>query len=639
MPFGLLHVRTEQLAALGRATPAAMLGYAINIIIALWALFGILPNGVLGTWAAFASGVCVSIGWRALRAGDRLRSTSLKGPRKTAKPLFFAVLLALPWSGLTLLYAGAINGHGEIVLIALAVGMAASGSILLAPVPTAAVTYQSIILLPLVAKCFLVLGTKDYLALGLLAVSYWFFLTALIMTTARLFDERLRALDALHASHLETEAAAMTDPLTGLANRRAFVLKLETPSRSEPDASGYALLYLDLNRFKNVNDVLGHHVGDAMLRACAKRIESAARSEDFVARLGGDEFAIIAEDTNDRAAADSLARRLLSELCKPYAIDGHALSVGASIGIALSSEFGTNGEELLKQADLAMYASKASQESIRYFEPSMERRAKDRHELEARLRSALRQNAFALYFQPIRNLASGSITGLEALIRWPQPDGHVLPPDEFLPLAASLGFSEEIGDWVINEACAQAASWPRDVIISVNVSPPQISSGKLLAQIEQALARTMLPPRRLQLEVTEATLLQNDWVVRDTLDKIRALGVSISLDDFGSGYSSLSYLVSFPFDRIKLDRQFIAKDRPNDSWAIVRAVVQLAKTLRCSVVAEGIECAAQLERLRSIGVSDGQGYLLGRPQSKEDTLLLLQDRAAYRLPEVPVKYA
>jgi EAL domain-containing protein (putative c-di-GMP-specific phosphodiesterase class I) len=184
-------------------------------------------------------------------------------------------------------------------------------------------------------------------------------------------------------------------------------------------------------------------------------------------------------------------------------------------------------------------------------------------------------------------------------------------------LAASLGFSDEIGDWVINEACAQAASWPRDVIVTVNVSPPQISSGKLLEQIEQALARTKLPPRRLQLEITEATLLQNDWVVRDTLDRIRALGVSISLDDFGSGYSSLSYLVSFPFDRIKLDRQFIAEDRPNDSWAIVRAVVQLAKTLRCSVV-EGIECAAQLERpplyrrLRRSGLSARQACVEGR---------------------------
>ena len=639
MPLGSLHVRTEQLTALGRATPAAMLGYAINIMIALWALFGILPNGVLVSWAAVASGFCVTVGWRALRISYRLRSTSPRTTRKTAKPLFFAVLLALPWSFLTLLYAGGINGHGEIVLIALAVGMAASGSILLAPIPTAAVTYQSIILLPLVAKCFLVLATKDYLALGLLALSYWFFLTALIMTTARLFDERLRALDDLHASHLETEAAAMTDPLTGLGNRRAFLLKLEAPVRSEPNASGYALLYMDLNRFKNVNDGLGHHVGDAMLQACARRIESVARSGDFVARLGGDEFAIIAENTNDRAAVDHLAHRLLRELCKPYAIDGHALSVGASIGVALSSECGSDGEDLLKQADLAMYASKASQESICYFEPSMERRAKDRHELEARLRAALRRNSFALYFQPIRNLASGSITGLEALIRWPQPDGHVLPPDEFLPLAASLGFSDEIGDWVINEACAEAASWPRDVIVTVNVSPPQISSGKLLEQIEQALARTKLPPRRLQLEITEATLLQNDGVVRDTLDRIRALGVSISLDDFGSGYSSLSYLVSFPFDRIKLDRQFIDQDRPNDSWAIVRAVVQLAKTLRCSVVAEGIECAAQLERLRSIGVSDGQGYLLGRPKSKEETLLLLNDRAAYRLPVAPVKYA
>jgi diguanylate cyclase (GGDEF)-like protein len=517
--------------------------------------------------------------------------------------------------------------------------MAASGSILLAPIPAAAITYQSIILVPLVAKCVLFLGTNDYLALGLLAASYWMFLTALIVTTARLFAERLRAIDALQVAHLETETAAMTDSLTGLANRRAFVAKLDATIRHEPDAPDYALLYMDLNRFKSINDVLGHHVGDEMLRACARRIESVARNKDFVARLGGDEFAIIAEDTNNRETADRLARRLLDELCKPYTVGGHSLSIGASIGIALSSEFGSHGEELLKHADLAMYASKASQESVCYFEPTMERRAKDRHELEAGLRSAMRQGAFALYFQPIRKLASGSITGLEALIRWPQPGGQLALPDEFLPLATSLGFSDEIGDWVINEACAQAASWPRDVIVTVNVSPPQISSGLLLGQVEQALARTKLPPHRLQLEITEASLLQNDVGVRETLDKIRAFGVSISLDDFGSGYSSLSYLVNFPFDRIKLDRQFIGADQPSDSWAIVRAVVQLAKTLRCSVVAEGIECTAQLERLRSIGVSDGQGYLLGKPKPSEETLQLLNDRDAYRLPEAPARYA
>lgn len=639
MPLNLLHVRTEQLAALGRATPAAMLGYAINVMIALWALFGILPDAALETWAAFATCLCAFIGWRALRASDRLRTVPATKTRRTLQPLLFAVLLALPWSTLTFFYAGTLNGQGEIVLIALAVGMAASGSILLAPIPAAAITFQSIILLPLAAKSLLVIGTKDYLALGLLAVSYWLFLTALIVTTARLFNERLCAIDALHASHLETEAAAMTDSLTALANRRAFVAKLKSLSREGREACSYALLYIDLDRFKHINDVLGHHVGDELLRACAKRIESVARNKDFVARLGGDEFAIIADDMEGRAAADDLARRLLRELCKPYAVEGHSLSVGASIGLALSSEFGSKGEELLKQADLAMYASKASKDSIRYFEPSMERRAKDRHKLEAGLRSALRQDSFALYFQPIRKLASGSITGLEALIRWPQPGDQVLTPDEFLPLAASLGFSDEIGDWVINEACAQAASWPRDVIVTVNVSPPQISSGKLIGQIEKALERTKLPPRRLQLEITEASLLQNDLAVRETLDNIRAIGVSISLDDFGSGYSSLSYLVSFPFDRIKLDRQFIAADQSNASWAIVRAVVQLAKTLRCSVVAEGIECAAQLERLRSIGVADGQGYLLGKPKSKEDTLLLLHNREAFRLPELPIKYA
>ena len=612
----------EQLASLARATPAAMAGYAINTTIAVWAFYTAIPNFELLFWAATSYVVSGVVGWRALRGRPQKPSSANSPWRRTAMPWVFAVLLALPWSILTARYAGILDSESEIILIALAVGMAASGSVLLAPIPSAAILYMSALLLPLIFKSVLVLGGKTYLVLGLLGVSYWFFLAALIATTARLFAQRLqattkleRSLGELSKAHEETELAAMTDGLTGLPNRRAFVDRLEA-SGSAAGEQNYGLLYLDLDRFKDANDALGHHIGDDLLRAVGGQIQRMLRGNDFVARIGGDEFAIFLENVTDRSVAESLSRQLRACLSKPLIIDGHSIEIGASIGVALSAECGLVGAELLKQADLAMYEAKASRLGVCFFDPQMQRRAEEKHEVETGLRTAIARGELVLHYQPICRLFSDVVVGCEALVRWERSDGTIRQPDEFLPVAESIGLTDDIGQWVIREACQQALKWPEHLSVSVNLAPSQIMSREVVPQVARVLRETGLEPRRLQIEITETSLLKNTSDVAEIAGNLKSLGLSIALDDFGTGYSSLSHLVSLPFDRIKIDRLFVSQlGNTGKNEMVIKAIVQLARGLGADVVAEGIETDDQLLRLRSCGVALGQGYFLSKPLS------------------------
>jgi diguanylate cyclase (GGDEF)-like protein len=612
----------EQLAGLARATPAAMAGYAINTTIAVWAFYTAIPNFELLFWAATSYVVSGVVGWRALRARPQKPSSANSPWRRTAMPWVLAVLLALPWSILTARYAGILDSESEIILIALAVGMAASGSVLLAPIPSAAILYMSALLLPLIFKSVLVLGGKTYLVLGLLGVSYWFFLAALIATTARLFAQRLKATTELERSlaelskaHEETELAAMTDGLTGLPNRRAFVDRLEA-SGSAAGAQNYGLLYLDLDRFKDANDALGHHIGDDLLRDVGGQIQRMLRGSDFVARIGGDEFAIFLENVTDRSVAESLSRRLRACLSKPFIIDGHSIEIGASIGVALSAECGLVGAELLKQADLAMYEAKASRLGVCFFDPQMQQRAEEKHEVETGLRTAIARGELVLHYQPICRLFSDVVVGCEALVRWERSDGTIRQPDEFLPVAESIGLTDDIGQWVIREACQQALKWPEHLSVSVNLAPSQIMSREVVPQVARVLRETGLEPRRLQIEITETSLLKNTSDVAEIAGNLKSLGLSIALDDFGTGYSSLSHLVSLPFDRIKIDRLFVSQlGKTGKNEMVIKAIVQLARGLGADVVAEGIETDDQLLRLRSCGVALGQGYFLSKPLS------------------------
>ena len=403
---------------------------------------------------------------------------------------------------------------------------------------------------------------------------------------------------------------ARHDALTGLANRSLFRERLDGAC-SRP--SGAAVLYLDLDHFKEVNDTLGHLVGDALLGAVAARLMKCVREGDTVARLGGDEFAIVQPGIGSRADAEQIAWRIARTVGAPYSLRGHQVSVATSIGVALGG--GESAEELLRHADLALYCAKAEQRgSVRLFEPGMEAALQTRRQLEADLRAGLADERFELHYQPLVQVRSGRVAGFEALMRWRHPERGLVPPDEFIPVAEEMGLIVPMGAWALRKACADAVGWPEHIKVAVNLSPIQFKHQDLLATVREALTMSGLVPSRLEVEITETVLLRETSVNSDILHSLRDLGVRIVLDDFGMGYSSLSYLRAFPFDKIKIDRSFVAQlGLRRDCDAIVSAVTGLAHALGIQTTGEGVETADQMERLRAEGCSEAQGYLFSKP--------------------------
>jgi diguanylate cyclase (GGDEF)-like protein len=391
-----------------------------------------------------------------------------------------------------------------------------------------------------------------------------------------------------------------------------------------------ALHYIDLDHFKAVNDTLGHLVGDELLKAVADRLRGCVREIDTVARLGGDEFAVIEMAVAQPNDAALLAQRLKDAVKEPYVIEGNQVIIDASIGIALSPADGVTVEELLKNADLAAYAAKAGgRGTFRFFEADMDRRIKERRNMELDLRTALRQGEFRLHYQPIINLQTGEITSFEALIRWQHPVRGLVAPNDFIPLAEELGLIVPIGEWVINRACADAATWAEHIKVAVNLSPLQLVNKGLLEAVTRALAWSGLPASRLEFEITETVLMQNTTVTLATLHQLRALGIHFSMDDFGTGYSSLSYLRSFPFDKIKIDRSFVKGiEDEKSSLAIIKGVTSLAASLNMITTIEGVETAEQLDRVRPLGCAEIQGYLFSPPKSLEEISRLFLRKVA-----------
>ncbi|MGQ0659633.1 EAL domain-containing protein [Sphingosinicella sp.] len=409
---------------------------------------------------------------------------------------------------------------------------------------------------------------------------------------------------------------AFNDSLTGLPNRAFFRqnLELELRQASRRGDRALALLCVDLDNFKAVNDTLGHPVGDELLRAVAARL-GANVSDALVARLGGGEFTIVLARRDAHEEAGAIAARLIAALAEPFDIAGHQLTVGASVGIALSPGDGTDADALLKHADLALYQAKGEGGGVsRFFEAEMNARALARHTLESDLRRAIANGEFELYFQPLFDLETNRIGSFEALIRWNHPERGLVSPDEFIPLAEETGLIVPIGTWVIQAACRQAMQWPEDVRVAVNVSSVQFRKPGLANVLMQALAASGLDPKRLEVEITESVFLESTDALTGVLHSLRAMGVRIALDDFGTGYSSLSYLQSFPFDKIKIDRSFIEQLLSRaGSTAIVRAITDLARALGMETTAEGVENEDQLALLREQGCSSVQGYLFSRP--------------------------
>ena len=419
------------------------------------------------------------------------------------------------------------------------------------------------------------------------------------------------------------------DPLTRLPNRTKFREDLEQTLRRVNRDGRVAVLCLDLDHFKEINDSLGHPIGDDLLKDVASRLRTSVREGDTVARLGGDEFAIVQAGTDLQASeSSSLAERLVEIVGAPYAIHGHQLNIGVSIGIAFAPNDGEDPDQLLKNADMALYRAKEDgRATYRFFEPGMDARAQARRLLEIDLRAALTRDEFEVHYQPIHDLNTDRITAFEALIRWKHPLRGMISPMDFIPLAEETGLITQLGDWILRKACMDAAAWSREVRVAVNLSPVQFKNSNLVQSVIAALAASGLAPERLELEITESVLLQDSEATLAALHRLRSFGVKISMDDFGTGYSSLSYLRSFPFDKIKIDRSFVQElATRDDSMAIVRAVTGLGKSLGISIVAEGVETNEQLGLLRTEGCTEVQGFLFSRPRPAQDVEAMLSYR-------------
>ncbi|MEH2486904.1 bifunctional diguanylate cyclase/phosphodiesterase [Bradyrhizobium sp. AZCC 2230] len=419
---------------------------------------------------------------------------------------------------------------------------------------------------------------------------------------------------------------ARHDALTNLPNRVLFHEQLEQGLRRARANDQLAVLCLDLDHFKDINDSLGHPIGDALLKEVGRRLKATVGEQDTVARLGGDEFAVVQIGRSEEAAARALAGRLVEVISAPYEIDDHQIVIGVSIGISLSPQDGSNPDELLKNADLALYRAKADgRGTYRFFETGMDARAQARRLLEMDMRAALQRDEFQPYYQPIRDVASDRVVAFEALLRWNHPLRGLISPLNFIPLAEETGLIIQLGELVLQSACADAATWPDDIGVAVNLSPVQFKNPNLIASVTEALEKSGLAARRLELEITESVLLQNSEATLTTLHDLRAMGVRISLDDFGTGYSSLSYLRSFPFDKIKIDRSFVSElATREDSVAIIRAVTGLGRSLGIVTTAEGVENDAQLELLRREGCTQAQGYLFSMPRPASEVALMLE---------------
>jgi diguanylate cyclase (GGDEF)-like protein len=424
------------------------------------------------------------------------------------------------------------------------------------------------------------------------------------VTTLEDITERRRVEDRItHLAHY--------DALTDLPNRALFHEQLKRELARIAPGEQLAVLYIDIDEFKSVNDTLGHLIGDELLKSVAVSLGRCVRDTDFVARLGGDEFAIV--QTGIRTADDvtGLVTRVLDTIREPYECLGHQVTTDASIGIALAPQHGADLDQILKNADLAMYAAKsAGRRTYRFFEPEMDARARARHILEMDLRQAISDGAFEVHYQPCISLQDNKITSCEALLRWRHSERGMIPPAEFIPIAEETGLINQLGEWVLTTACAEATTWPDHIKLAVNVSPVQFKSGTLALKIVAALAASGLPASRLELEITEAVLIRDDDAALAILHQLRAIGVGIALDDFGTGYSSLSYLQRFPFDKIKIDRCFVNDiAEPDGSSCIVQAVVNIAAARQMTTTAEGVETQQQRELLRALGCAEMQGYL------------------------------
>ena len=441
-------------------------------------------------------------------------------------------------------------------------------------------------------------------------------------------------LTKMRQSEVELDRLARQDSLTGLANRQALRRALDDALVGAVRRKHRCSVFLlDLDRFKAVNDTLGHPAGDTLLRLVSLRLRDVIGEAGQVGRLGGDEFEVVLPNISDKGDLSKLAQGIIDSLSRPYTINGTAVSIGASIGIVTSDYDDRTSDDLMRDADLALYAAKAAGKGcFRFFAPEMHEAARERQLMESDLRVALEKNQLRLAYQPCIDASTEEVTGFEALIRWDHPEHGPVSPVMFIPLAEEIGLINEIGEWVLRTACAEAAKWPQSVSVAVNLSPVQFKSHALATMVRTVLSETDFPAKRLELEITEGVFLNNDEHVHDMIASLKAIGLKLALDDFGTGYSSLSYLQRVPFDKIKIDRSFVtgATDPESRNAALIRAMVGLASDLQMQTTAEGVETQEELLLVRNLGCSLIQGYIFGKPMPPEEALELANKGAVTR---------
>lgn len=437
---------------------------------------------------------------------------------------------------------------------------------------------------------------------------------AMMVYRFRRYQDLSHEIKARISAELEARNLARHDPLTGLPNRRFFAEKLDECLRGASDTQRLAVLMLDLDGFKAVNDTHGHAAGDKALGEFARRVAGLLRADSVLARIGGDEFAIIMPRIDSLDDPTNLARRIAAAIAEPFVIDNAAVELGVGVGIAIAPNDGIDADELVRRADRALYRAKgAGRSSVRFFEPEMDAHVERRIQIERELRSAIASNVVVPHYQPLVSLDGNRIIGFQALARWENAGLGYIPPDVFIPIAEETGLINVLGDQLLRRACLDANAWPAGFVLAFNVSPVQLRDPMLGLRILSILGQTGFSPRRLEIEITESALVENVKVAQTVIDDLRRAGVRIALDDFGTGYATLTQLLSFHLDKIKIDRSFVSHlDKSEDSQVIVRAILGLAKGFGLTTTAEGVEDAGQLACLKANGCEEGQGYLFSK---------------------------
>jgi len=618
-------LRAEQTSALLRQTSAMMLANicnALTLIAALWNTRQHVPSLYWGAGLLLVAGF---IRYRPRPASSKPRSDLAPRSSKTRRAVFNALALGLCWAAVPLFFFQDATPGARLLIACLSAGMLCGGAFALASIPPAAVAFSG----PIIVAALAALaqsGDSEHVFIAIVLGVYSLVLFRGVFTHSA-------QLKAQVLTQLAAEKSVQTDSLTALPNRLAFQEAIEKEfERIARSDKRFALIFVDLDNFKDINDRFGHLAGDELLASAAKRMRAVVPSSDLVARLGGDEFAILAASAQEDAEITALAQRIIKCYEEPFLLDGHKVMSAASLGVAIAPKDGGDLRALQRNADIALYGAKKSVGSVRLFEPRHDAEAREARIMELDLLRAVKLAQLSLVFQPVLSIANGHIVGCEALTQWLHPVHGRVSPAVFIPIAEKIGFIHDLGLWVIESACRAAAHFPPEIRVAVNVSPIQLRDPAFPDQVLKRVAAAGVPPHRLEIEITESTLLSDDKTSHLSILKLAGAGISIALDDFGTGYSSLSYIRKIPLDKIKIDRSFVGDmlTQP-DCAAIVLGVIRMAADLGISIVAEGVESLEQLEWLRQNGCSEAQGFLISKPASEEAFFDLLNHWPPKRL--------